>query len=86
MADVGLPKGTRDFSPLEVSRRRFLFNTIQTVFERYGYQPIETPVMELAQTLTGKYGDEGDKLLFRTAYNVATKITRATEVIQRGGV
>ncbi|HZG01465.1 MAG TPA: ATP phosphoribosyltransferase regulatory subunit, partial [Chitinophagales bacterium] len=65
MADVGLPKGTRDFSPLEVSRRRFLFNTIQTVFERYGYQPIETPVMELAQTLTGKYGDEGDKLLFR---------------------
>lgn len=65
MANVGLPKGTRDFSPLEVSRRRFLFNTIQTAFERYGYQPIETPVMELLSTLTNKYGDEGDKLIFK---------------------
>ena len=65
MATVGLPKGTRDFSPVEVGRRQYIFNTIRNVFERYGYQPIETPVMELMQTLTGKYGDEGDKLLFR---------------------
>ena len=65
MANVGLPKGTRDFSPVEVNRRQFIFNSIRTTFERYGYQPIETPVMELTQTLTGKYGDEGDKLLFR---------------------
>lgn len=64
MANVGLPKGTRDFSPLEVSRRQYIFSSIKTVFERYGYQPIETPVMELTKTLTGKYGDEGDKLIF----------------------
>lgn len=65
MTTPALPKGTRDFSPEEVYKRQYIFNTIRSVFEMYGYRPIETPVMELSTTLTGKYGDEGDKLLFR---------------------
>lgn len=65
MSSPSLPKGTRDFTPQEVARRNYIFNTIRVVFELYGYQPIETPVMENLSTLTGKYGDEGDKLLFR---------------------
>ncbi|TAL62029.1 MAG: histidine--tRNA ligase [Bacteroidetes bacterium] len=60
-----IPKGTRDFSPLEMVRRNFIFKTIREVFEKYGYQPIETPAMENMETLTGKYGDEGDRLIFR---------------------
>jgi histidyl-tRNA synthetase len=60
-----IPKGTRDFSPEVMARRDFIFDTIKTVFKRYGYQPIETPAMENLSTLLGKYGDEGDKLLFR---------------------
>lgn len=60
-----IPKGTRDFSPVEMSRRNFIFDTIKTVFKAYGYQPIETPAMENLTTLLGKYGEEGDKLLFK---------------------
>jgi len=60
-----IPKGTRDFSPDEVIRRDYIFNTIQSVFRLYGYQPLETPAMENLSTLLGKYGNEGDKLLFR---------------------
>lgn len=60
-----LPSGMRDFSPLEVKRRRKIFDVIRTTFERYGFEPIETPAIEKIQTLTGKYGDEGDKLLYR---------------------
>lgn len=60
-----IPKGTRDFSPVEMIRRNYIFNTIRQVFERFGYQPIETPAMENLSTLLGKYGEEGDKLLFR---------------------
>jgi len=60
-----IPKGTRDFGPLEMSRRNYIFNTIRNVFEKYGYQPIETPAMEKLDTLLGKYGEEGDKLLFK---------------------
>ncbi len=60
-----IPKGTRDFSPEVLHRRNLIFDTIREVYERYGYMPIETPSMELLETLTGKYGDEGDKLLFR---------------------
>lgn len=60
-----LPKGTRDFSPGEMMRREFIFDTIRKVFRSYGYQPIETPAMENLATLLGKYGEEGDKLLFR---------------------
>ncbi|HOP12602.1 histidine--tRNA ligase [Lentimicrobium sp.] len=60
-----IPKGTRDFSPLEMNRRNYIFDTIRSVFGQYGYQPIETPAMENLSTLLGKYGEEGDKLLFR---------------------
>jgi histidyl-tRNA synthetase len=60
-----IPKGTRDFSPAEMVRRNFIFDTIRQVFRAYGYLPIETPAMENLSTLLGKYGEEGDKLLFR---------------------
>jgi histidyl-tRNA synthetase len=64
-----IPKGTRDFLPKEVYKRQYIFDTIKSVFEVYGYQPIETPVMEKLSTLTGKYGDEGDQLLFKILNN-----------------
>lgn len=60
-----IPKGTRDFSPEEMIRRNYIFDTIKNVFKLYGFQPIETPAMENLSTLTGKYGEEGDKLLFK---------------------
>jgi histidyl-tRNA synthetase len=60
-----IPKGTRDFSPDEMLKREFIFETIRQVFRLYGYQPIETPAMETLSTLLGKYGEEGDKLIFR---------------------
>lgn len=60
-----IPKGTRDFSPGELMKRNYIFDTIKSVFLLYGYQPLETPAMENLSTLLGKYGDEGDKLLFR---------------------
>lgn len=60
-----IPKGTRDFGPQEVAKRKYILNTIEKVFIKYGFMPIETPTMENLSTLTGKYGDEGDKLLFK---------------------
>lgn len=60
-----IPKGTRDFTPVETARRNYIFNTIQNVFALFGYRPIETPAMENLSTLMGKYGEEGDKLLFK---------------------
>ncbi|MDB5032034.1 histidine--tRNA ligase, partial [Mucilaginibacter sp.] len=60
-----VPKGTRDFSPAEMIKRNFIFDTIKGVFRKYGYQQIETPSMENLSTLMGKYGDEGDKLIFK---------------------
>jgi histidyl-tRNA synthetase len=60
-----LPKGTRDFSPVEMVNRNYIYDTIKTVFKKYGYAEIQTPSMENLQTLTGKYGDEGDKLIFK---------------------
>ncbi len=60
-----LPKGTRDFGPAVMAKRNFILNTIRTVFQKYGFQPLETPAMENLSTLTGKYGDEGDQLLFK---------------------
>ena len=60
-----IPKGTRDFLPTEVAKRNYMFATIKEVFRRYGYAPIETPSFELSSTLLGKYGDEGDRLIFR---------------------
>ena len=60
-----VPKGTRDFSPVEMSRRQYIFDTVKSVFRTYGFSPLETPAMENLSTLLGKYGDEGDKLLFK---------------------
>jgi len=60
-----IPKGTRDFNPLEATRRNYIFDTVKRIFTLYGYAPIETPAMENLSTLLGKYGDEGDKLLFK---------------------
>lgn len=60
-----IPKGTRDFSPAEMAGRNYIFDTVKSVFKLYGYSPIETPSMENLSTLLGKYGDEGDKLLFK---------------------
>jgi histidyl-tRNA synthetase len=60
-----IPKGTRDFTPTEMAGRNYIFQTVKSVFEKYGFMPIETPAMENLSTLLGKYGDEGDKLLFR---------------------
>ena len=60
-----IPKGTRDFGPLEMAKRNYIFNTIRSVYELYGFQQIETPAQETLQTLMGKYGEEGDKLLFK---------------------
>jgi histidyl-tRNA synthetase len=60
----GIPKGTRDFSPTEVAKRNYIFSTIKQVFEVYGFQPIETPSFENSSTLMGKYGEEGDRLIY----------------------
>ncbi len=73
-----IPKGTRDFSPIEMARRNYIFNTIRDVFRIYGFQQIETPAMETMSTLMGKYGEEGDKLLFRIQ-NSGEKATEAPE-------
>jgi histidyl-tRNA synthetase len=61
----GIPKGTRDFSPLEIARRNYIFDSIKEIFQLFGYSPIETPSMENLSTLMGKYGEEGDRLIFR---------------------
>jgi histidyl-tRNA synthetase len=69
MAKPSIPQGTRDFGPEIVRKRNFIFNTIRSVFELYGFQPLETPAMENLDTLMGKYGDEGDKLIFKILNN-----------------
>ena len=65
MNKPSIPKGTRDFSPIEMAKRNYIFDTIKDVYALYGFQQIETPAMETLQTLMGKYGEEGDKLLFK---------------------
>ena len=60
-----IPKGTRDFSPTEVANRSYIMNVIKTTFETFGFQPIETPSFENSATLMGKYGEEGDRLIFK---------------------
>jgi histidyl-tRNA synthetase len=69
MAKPSIPQGTRDFSAAVVRKRNYIFNTIRNVFELYGFQPLETPAMENLDTLMGKYGDEGDKLIFKILNN-----------------
>jgi len=75
-----IPKGTRDFGPVEMAKRNYIFNTIRTVYELYGFQQIETPAQETLQTLMGKYGEEGDKLLFRIQNSGA----KASEPAEKG--
>ena len=79
MNKASIPKGTRDFSPVEMSKRNYIFNTIKSVYELYGFKQIETPAMETLQTLLGKYGEEGDKLLFKVlnSGDYLNKIDRA---------
>ena len=69
MAKVSIPQGTRDFGPDVVRKRMYILNTIRSVFELYGFQPLETPAMENLDTLMGKYGEEGDKLIFKILNN-----------------
>jgi histidyl-tRNA synthetase len=69
MSKPGLPQGTRDFGPEIVHKRNFIFETIRSVFELYGFEPLETPAMENLDTLLGKYGEEGDKLIFKILNN-----------------
>jgi histidyl-tRNA synthetase len=69
MAQISIPQGTRDFSAEVVRKRNFIFSTIREIFETYGYEPLETPAMENLDTLMGKYGNEGDKLIFKVLNN-----------------
>lgn len=69
MSKPSIPQGTRDFSPVEVRKRQYIFNTLRNIFELYGFQPLETPAMENLVTLTGKYGEEGDRLIFKILNN-----------------
>ncbi len=71
-----IPKGTRDFLPIEVAKRNYIFDTIKTTFQKYGFAPIETPSFELSSTLMGKYGEEGDRLIFRIL-NSGEKVKKA---------
>ena len=86
-----IPKGTRDFSPAEMMRRTYIFETIKSVFRTYGFAPLETPAMENLSTLLGKYGDEGDKLLFKIlnsgdyAANLSDEqIRTASQICEKG--
>ena len=69
MSKPSLPQGTRDFNAATVQKRQYIFQTIRTVLELYGFQPLETPAMEQLDTLMGKYGEEGDKLIFKILNN-----------------
>ena len=75
-----IPKGTRDFSPTEVAKRNYIFNTIQLAFENFGFQPIETPAFEKSSTLLGKYGEEGDRLIFKIL-NSGDYLSKVDEVL-----
>jgi len=76
MSKPGLPQGTRDFGAETVYKRNFIFDTIRSVFELYGYEPLETPAMENLETLLGKYGEEGDKLIFKILNNGLDHISK----------
>ena len=78
-----IPQGTRDFDAATVRKRNYIFNTIRNVFELYGFQPLETPAMENLDTLMGKYGEEGDKLIFKILNNGLDNPSKA-EKIQEG--
>jgi histidyl-tRNA synthetase len=80
MEKPSLPKGTRDFGPVVMAKRQFILDSIKKVFQKYGFQPLETPAMENLSTLTGKYGDEGDQLLFRVLNSGEVEITELVNV------
>ena len=91
MQKPSIPKGTRDFSPLEMMRRNYIFDTIKRVFRLYGFAPLETPSMENLSTLLGKYGDEGDKLLFKilnsgdyAAGLAGDEVRQASKICEKG--
>ncbi len=75
-----IPKGTRDFSPVQMKRRNYIFDSIRSVFQSFGYQPIETPAIEMLDTLLGKYGEEGDRLIFKilNSGHYSSKIPKET--------
>jgi histidyl-tRNA synthetase len=77
--NVSIPQGTRDFGPEVVRKRNYIFQTIRTVFELYGFQPLETPAMENLETLMGKYGEEGDKLIFKILNNGLDNAAKAKQ-------
>jgi histidyl-tRNA synthetase len=81
-----IPKGTRDFLPAQVAKRTYIFDTIRSVFQLYGFEPIETPSFELSSTLLGKYGEEGDRLIFRIL-NSGEKMRKADlEALEAGNL
>ena len=91
MQKPSIPKGTRDFSPVEMSRRQYIFDTVRGVFRTFGFAPLETPAMENLSTLLGKYGDEGDKLLFKilnsgdyAANLTAEEMRNASKICEKG--
>lgn len=84
MTKPSIVKGTRDFGPNEMVRRNYLFDTIRTSFQRYGYLPIETPSMEKTETLMGKYGEEGDRLIFRILNSGQTLEKADTDAVGEG--
>src|SRR5690606_11441443 len=79
----GIPKGTRDFSPTEVAKRNYIISIIKNHFENYGFQPIETPSFENSETLMGKYGDEGDRLIFKIL-NSGDYMSGTDKIIKEG--
>jgi len=81
MSKSGLPQGTRDFSAAVVRKRNYIFQTIKNVFELYGFQPLETPAMENLDTLMGKYGEEGDKLIFKILNNGLDNPSKQEQVV-----
>ncbi len=82
MSKASLPQGTRDFNAEVIRKRNYVFNTIKTVFELYGYEPLETPTMENLETLMGKYGDEGDKLIFKILNNGLDHVSKKEKAKQ----
>jgi histidyl-tRNA synthetase len=80
MSKPSLPQGTRDFSPEIVRKRNFILQTIRNIFEKYGFQPLETPAMENLDTLMGKYGEEGDKLIFKILNNGLDNPTKEAQI------
>jgi histidyl-tRNA synthetase len=79
-----IPKGTRDFGPAQMAKRNYILNNIKQIFQKYGFAPLETPTMENLSVLTGKYGDEGDQLLFKVL-NSGDFLSKSTaEDVEKG--